>query len=62
MSGAVPGVLGFLAVLVLIGLGVPVAVSMALVGLAGFAFMNGLAGAGFILGTAPFEAVVPYGL
>ena len=62
MSGVAAGLAGFSAVLALIFHGVPVAVAMAAVGLVGFAWMNGFASAGFILATAPFEAIVPYGL
>lgn len=62
MSPALLGLGGFITVLVLIGLGLPVAVSMALVGLAGFWWLNGWMGASFILGSAPFDSIFPYSL
>jgi tripartite ATP-independent transporter DctM subunit len=62
VSEGAAGLFGFGAVLVLIGFGVPVALAMAAVGVLGFALLNGVVGAEFILASAPFEAVVPYGL
>lgn len=62
MSSAIIGFLGFGATLVLIALGVPVAIAMAAVGVAGFAWLNGWMGAAFVLGTSPFEAIFPYSL
>jgi len=60
MSGAAIGALGFLVALGLIGLGLPVAVAMAVVGVAGYAMMEGWYGTGYILGSAPFESIFPY--
>ena len=62
MTPATMGFLGFGATLFLIAFGFPVAVAMALVGVVGFWLLNGLAGAGFILGSSPFEAIFPYSL
>lgn len=56
------GVGGFLVALGLIFLRVPVAVAMGLVGVVGFAIVNGFFGVAFVMGAAPFEAVFPYGL
>jgi len=62
MSGAWSGVLGFAAVLLLIALRVPVAVSMGVVGALGYGLVNGWSTLGFVLGRAPFESVFPAGL
>ncbi|PQO23262.1 C4-dicarboxylate ABC transporter permease [Rhodobacteraceae bacterium WD3A24] len=60
MSGAAAGALGFLLALGLIGLGVPVAVAMAAVGVAGYWLLEGWYGTGYILGSTPFESIFPY--
>ncbi|GBD44208.1 C4-dicarboxylate TRAP transporter large permease protein DctM [bacterium HR40] len=62
MDGPFVGVAGFLAVLVLILFGMPVAVAMGLVGALGFGLVNGFAGVAFVLSSAAFEAVFPYSL
>ena len=62
MSDPLLGGLGFLVVLVLIALGFPVGIAMAVVGAGGYAILNGWFGAAFVLGSAPFEAVFPYSL
>ena len=62
MDDGVVGGLGFLVALVLIAAGIPVALALALVGLAGFWWLNGWSGLSFVLGSAPFEAVFPYSL
>jgi len=62
MTPATMGFIGFGATLFLIAFGFPVAVAMALAGVAGFWLLNGLDGAGFILGSSPFEAIFPYSL
>ncbi|WP_207457389.1 TRAP transporter large permease [Azospirillum sp. SYSU D00513] len=62
MSSALLGFLGFVAALVLIAFGFPVAVAMAVIGVAGFWWLNGWMGAAFILGSSPFEAIFPYSL
>jgi TRAP-type mannitol/chloroaromatic compound transport system permease large subunit len=56
------GLAGFLACLLLIALRVPVAIAMGVTGAIGFGLLNGRPGVGFVIGTAPFEAVFPYGL
>ena len=62
MSDPAIGLLGFLATLVLIGFGVPVAIAMGVVGAVGFGILNGWDAVGFIMGGAPFEATFPYTL
>ncbi|MCC2652367.1 MAG: transporter large permease subunit [Microvirga sp.] len=62
MSSALIGFLGFIIALALIAFGLPVAVAMAVVGIAGFWLLNGWTGAAFILGSSPFEAIFPYSL
>ena len=58
----IAGALGFLAVLVLIALRVPVAIAMAVVGALGYGLVNGWSTLGFVLGRAPFESVFPISL
>src|SRR3546814_14905118 len=41
---------------------VPVAVSMGIVGAAGFLYLQGWAGLAYVMGTSPFESVFPYSL
>jgi tripartite ATP-independent transporter DctM subunit len=48
--------------LVLIGLRVPVAIAMGMVGIVGGALINGWLGIGFVLGSQPFVTVFPYSL
>ena len=62
MDGPLLGVAGFLAAILLIFLRVPVAVAMGLVGAAGFGITNGFFAVGFVMSSAPFEAVFPYSL
>ncbi|MCW5730934.1 MAG: TRAP transporter large permease [Alphaproteobacteria bacterium] len=62
MSSEAAGLVGFFAMLLLIGLRVPVAIAMGTVGLVGGWYLNGWASVTFILGSAPFETVFPYGL
>ena len=62
MEGPVLGVVGFLAAILLIFLRVPVAIAMGLVGAAGFGITNGWFAVGFVMSSAPFEAVFPYSL
>ncbi|MDO5603795.1 MAG: TRAP transporter large permease [Paracoccus sp. (in: a-proteobacteria)] len=54
------GLAGFVLTLALIGLGFPVAVAMAVVGLGGVVLTGGWDQAAYTLGTAPFEAIFPY--
>jgi tripartite ATP-independent transporter DctM subunit len=58
----IAGALGFLAVLVLIALRVPVAIAMGVVGALGYGMVNGWGTLGFVLGRAPFESVFPISL
>jgi len=58
----IAGALGFLAVLVLIALRVPVAIAMAVIGALGYGMVNGWSTVGFVLGRAPFESVFPISL
>ncbi|SDD49150.1 TRAP transporter, DctM subunit [Paracoccus isoporae] len=60
MSMPLIGLAGFLLTLVLIALGFPVAISMAVIGLAGIALSGGLDQAAYVLSTAPFESIFPY--
>ncbi len=62
MSEPVIGLIGFAGALLMTLLGVPVGIAMAVAGVVGFGVLRGLFGAGFILGTAPFNAVFPYSL
>ncbi len=62
MSSPVIGLLGFAASLVLILFGVPVAIALGVIGVLGFAILNGFDSALFILGSGPFEAIAPYSL
>jgi tripartite ATP-independent transporter DctM subunit len=58
----IAGALGFLAVLALIALRVPVAIAMGVVGALGYGMVNGWSTLGFVLGRAPFESVFPISL
>ena len=60
MSDPVFGLLGFVAALVLIALGLPVAVAMGAVGVVGTWWLSGWSSAVFALGSAPFEQIFPY--
>ncbi|WBU63599.1 TRAP transporter large permease [Paracoccus aerodenitrificans] len=60
MSLPLIGLTGFIMTLVLIGLGFPVAISMAVIGLAGIALSGALDQAAYVLSTAPFESIFPY--
>lgn len=62
MSGTSMGLLAFLAMMVLIGLRVPVAIAMGVVGALGGWMLNGPESVAFIMGSTPFEAVFPYSL
>lgn len=59
-AAALAGALGFALTLVLIALGLPVAVAMAVVGIAGYWWVNDWFGTAYVLGSAPFESVFPY--
>lgn len=60
MSEAWLGLIGFVAALAVIGLGMPVAVAMGAVGTLGYWYLEGWTGAAFILGSTPFESIFPY--
>ncbi|MFD1795217.1 TRAP transporter large permease [Paracoccus aurantiacus] len=60
MSMPFIGLTGFILTLVLIALGFPVAISMAVIGVAGIAISGGLDQAAYVLSTAPFESIFPY--
>jgi tripartite ATP-independent transporter DctM subunit len=62
MEGPVLGALGFGAVILLIFLRIPVAISMGLVGTVGFAYTNGIQSLGFVLGKTAWDMVFPYDL
>lgn len=62
MEGPVLGLAGFAAALVLILLRWPVALAMGVTGAVGFGIANGFSGVGFVLSSAPFEAIFPYSL
>ena len=62
MNGPLAGALGFAAVVALIAVRVPVAISMGIVGTLGYGLVNGWSTLGFVLGRAPFESVFPIGL
>ncbi|WP_298722554.1 TRAP transporter large permease [uncultured Ferrovibrio sp.] len=62
MAPALIGIAGFAAVLLLMLLRVPVAVSMGVVGAAGFLFLQGWDGLAYVMGSSPFESVFPYSL
>jgi tripartite ATP-independent transporter DctM subunit len=62
MSGPEAGVYGFMAVIVLIALRVPVAVAMGAVGAVGYGVVYGWDTIGFVLGRAPFESAFPASL
>ena len=62
MSDPGIGAIGFLAVVALMAVRVPVAVAMALVGAVGYGAVYGFATLGFVLGRATFESVSPVSL
>lgn len=60
MSMPLMGLTGFLLTLVLIGLGFPVSIAMAVIGLGGIILSGGWDQAAYVLSTAPFESIFPY--
>lgn len=60
MSSPIMGLAGFLLTLALIGLGFPVAIAMAVVGLGGVMLVQGWGQAAYVLSTSPFESIFPY--
>jgi len=62
MTGPIVGALGFAAVIALILVRVPVAISMGVVGALGYIYTNGMPSLGFIMGKVPFDSAFPYSL
>ncbi|QPC42849.1 TRAP transporter large permease [Kaustia mangrovi] len=62
MSPPIIGVTGLICLLVLIGLRVPVAIAMGIVGIVGGTVLNGWFSLGFILGSQPFVTTSSYAL
>jgi len=62
MSTTLLGLGGFAAVLLLMVVQVPVAVAMGIVGAVGFFWLQGWDGLAYVMGTSPFESVIPYSL
>lgn len=62
MAAAWLGVIGFGAVLLLMFVQVPVAVAMGVVGAVGFLWLQGWDGLAYVMGSSPFESVIPYSL
>jgi tripartite ATP-independent transporter DctM subunit len=62
MQGPILGLVGFLAVIALIMLRLPVAIAMGAVGIVGVTMTNGWNAAGFMLGRSAFDAAFPYAL
>lgn len=62
MSPEFVGLLGFVALMALIFLGMPIGIAMAVVGAVGTWYLGGLPLIGFAVGTAPYEAVSPYAM
>lgn len=62
MTAAWLGVIGFGAVLALMFVQVPVAVAMGVVGAVGFLWLQGWDGLAYVMGSSPFESVIPYSL
>lgn len=56
------GILGLVVFLMLLALRMPIAVSMAVVGLVGGFYTNGWSATMFVIGGLPFSSVFPYGL
>ncbi|MFD1343304.1 TRAP transporter large permease [Litorisediminicola beolgyonensis] len=62
MSAPLTGVVGLIALLVLIALRVPVAIAMGTVGIVGGVYLNGWFSLGFVLGSQPFVTSSSYAL
>ena len=62
MSPPLVGVLGFVALLALIAIRVPVAIAMGVVGIGGGIILNGWFSLGFVLGSQPFVTTSSYSL
>ncbi len=62
MSPPVIGIIGLIGLLALIGLRVPVAIAMGIVGMVGGVVLNGWLSLGFVLGSQPFVTTSAYSL
>ncbi|WP_341911796.1 TRAP transporter large permease [Ferrovibrio terrae] len=62
MDATLFGVIGFALVLGLMLIQVPVAVAMGVVGALGFLWLQGWDGLAYVMGSSPFESVIPYSL
>jgi tripartite ATP-independent transporter DctM subunit len=62
MDATLFGVIGFVLVLGLMLIQVPVAVAMGVVGGLGFLWLQGWDGLAYVMGSSPFESVIPYSL
>ncbi|WP_341895154.1 TRAP transporter large permease [Ferrovibrio terrae] len=62
MDATLFGVIGFALVLGLMLIQVPVAVAMGVVGGLGFLWLQGWDGLAYVMGSSPFESVIPYSL
>lgn len=60
MNEAYLGIVGFLAALGLIALGMPVAIAMGAIGIIGYWWLNDWSGVAYVLGSSPFESIFPY--
>lgn len=62
MSDPIIGLLGFVCSLILIAFRVPIAVALTVTGIIGFGIINSFDHIGFVVASAPFEAIHPYTL
>lgn len=62
MTSPLIGTLGFVAVILLVMLRLPVAIAMGVVGFVGLTLTSGIETSGFMIGRTTFEAVFPYSL
>ena len=62
MSAPLVGVAGLIALLVLIGLRIPIAIAMGIVGIVGGVVLNGWVSLGFVLGSQPYTTTSSYAL
>ena len=62
MSAPLVGVAGLVALLILIGLRIPIAIAMGIVGIVGGVVLNGWVSLGFVLGSQPYTTTSSYAL
>jgi tripartite ATP-independent transporter DctM subunit len=62
MSAGMIGLIAFITLFGLMGLRIPIAIAMGIVGIFGGWAINGFESVSFILGSVPFESVFPYSL